>query len=823
MRDLVRLCCIAAIFATIIPALVTAQQDCLQAQSSSCPTGTECFLIKDLCTEEVDLTTDCPGVCDQPLSFDLVIQPGSDALSTCKQPCNTLAESATIGGRRSDCEAGCELGDVVTDAGDCRSLCSTGEDIVWENDCTLACQRIIDIKTNAGMTSFDCSTARSNCSLCTAQACGWCQIMQADQIIYADCVDVSNTEAQLDCMELGGTFTSEAGTCPSETDPCAAQRPCSTPTCNDQERLMIYPLMTGECCPQTECVPQETPVCSAQQDCGSCLVQDGCVWCSDNTNGGIAACLESSGADLLCAEEGGAVVTNSTECSSASCSEPCPTLTCDDGYTLVETPQPGMCCPLLECRADSSMCHTMNTCGDCLATDGCSWCDLDSFGVCFAANNEDAAALDCQEQGGVFFDTTDTCDVAVSSTTTTTTTAEPTTTCDTSSCVVPICLNAQRLAMTGSDGCCPTYECQEVEDCLRGETPDGGSCRCTLDKDNCFSCSVSVITGEDLACARCRNSRYLRTDDFTCVTAEMCPPGAALVGSGGYGRRCSAPFTCVDGVDDNGYPCECPSSCTSCVYGQGVNNVTCLACHSDYYLIQTECLPRGTCIRNHIEGSPTNEACDCGIESCHRCRIIKATGEVDCTHCRDSKYLFEQQCLNACPSPEVAVGAGFSTFGRYCHPGDVTCRSRKVITRDSPFYGATCPCDPACHICTWTESGNTCSRCRDAKYLLDGQCVDTCPSNYTHSGVQSYGRECLSPFTCRGNRHDTDRTLPCQCADRQNCFECQLLAGNQPGEAPCTKCRNGRYLHQGECLKSCPSGTVSNGETGGYGRECLPL
>lgn len=35
------------------------------------------------------------------------------------------------------------------------------------------------------------------------------------------------------------------------------------------------------------------------------------------------------------------------------------------------------------------------------------------------------------------------------------------------------------------------------------------------------------------------------------VTQQDCAQGYALVGSGNFGRRCSAPFTCTNGIDEN--------------------------------------------------------------------------------------------------------------------------------------------------------------------------------------------------------------------------------------------------------------------------------
>ena len=142
-------------------------------------------------------------------------------------------------------------------------------------------------------------------------------------------------------------------------------------------------------------------------------------------------------------------------------------------------------------------------------------------------------------------------------------------------------------------------------------------------------------------------------------------------------------LACIQGL-----PCDCPSECSSCRFNAGENNIECLACHDDYYLIGTECLPRGTCLRNTIEGSPTGESCDCGIDSCHRCRIIKATGEVTCTHCRDNTV---SRAVKSARSMAACLAAGVLC----CFCCQRAC---------APVCACACVLLPPCHFARWRSA-----------------------------------------------------------------------------------------------------------------------
>ena len=237
---------------------LSSQDACSQSQSTVCADGKSCFLIKELCSQEVDGTADCPGVCDYPLVFDVADVPaGTDTGDACREPCSQLAERDDLGGRQLSCETGCGLAEQDTEGGrsQCETACSIAEDAAWELECVEACDRFFDIYATTD-NEASCSSAKSNCTQCAALGCTWCQISQAGTIVFNDCLDNDNTASLSDCVELSGSLVDEPAECPAFADPCASELPCTDMQCDDGEYVMTFPLQDGECCPQQQCVSE---------------------------------------------------------------------------------------------------------------------------------------------------------------------------------------------------------------------------------------------------------------------------------------------------------------------------------------------------------------------------------------------------------------------------------------------------------------------------------------------------------------------------------------------------------------------------------------
>jgi len=181
--------------------------------------------------------------------------------------------------------------------------------------------------------------------------------------------------------------------------------------------------------------------------------------------------------------------------------------------------------------------------------------------------------------------------------------------------------------------------------------------------------------------------------------------------------------------------------------------------------------------------APTRTPCVVRRDYCHECANI-----THCSFCREARYLLDGRCITACPIGYRSIGRGH--FRRRCEAIETGCADRQNH----------------CHRCA---NSTTCSFCRDAHFLHNGQCIASCPAGYSTSGRGLYRKECIRQPT-RG----TSATRP-WCVDRQeHCHRCGSATA-------CQICRNAQYLYAGVCVPRCPPGLVEAGR-GFYNRRCVP-
>merc|ERR1712072_1010802 len=114
--------------------------------------------------------------------------------------------------------------------------------------------------------------------------------------------------------------------------------------------------------------------------------------------------------------------------------------------------------------------------------------------------------------------------------------------------------------------------------------------------------------------------------------------------------------------------------------------------------------------------------------------------------------------------------------------------------------GQRCRCqNQHCHYCVQTSSGDTCRTCRDGWYLLDGECLESCPSELTSLGIGGFGRRCMGELTCSRNRIVDQGDLPygCRCPGEGNIAAgyCQTCAFNAGGNGEdCQRCTGNKFL-----------------------------
>lgn len=316
---------------------------------------------------------------------------------------------------------------------------------------------------------------------------------------------------------------------------------------------------------------------------------------------------------------------------------------------------------------------------------------------------------------------------------------------------------------------------------------------CSSD-DNCADClSASGV------CTRCTNDQYL--------LAGQCVGGCEARGYIEFGERlrgreCVAPFTCTTPT------CECPSSqfgkfCQQCWVDFG-DASECLECPDDRYLVDGRCRVEIVCRGYRYEEFP-DVSCNCRTAeyggNCFRCThrggFGAANPEISCVRCRNALYYDPEStnCVAAeeCPAGTVPTNAG--NYGRECQP------PASCIARKHGVTGRTCRCFDFkdCHSCYFGESGHECTKCRNSKYLHNGECVSQCPESTAHANTRgSYNRKCTQAFTCDNEVSSLDGSL-CVCPD-QHCVTCHYEAGNSPGDSTCTACEAGYTLIQNQCV-----------------------
>lgn len=226
--------------------------------------------------------------------------------------------------------------------------------------------------------------------------------------------------------------------------------------------------------------------------------------------------------------------------------------------------------------------------------------------------------------------------------------------------------------------------CRAVHEPTDGCTPGAG---------HCHECNNDLS-----ACTKCRDARYLH-DNGTCH--DGCPSGTEPVGNGRFRRLCRA---------------LAPVPETTAV-------VTTTATaepqpETEYSGPSVVCVGQQT--------TPDALPCRC-TGNCHTCVLTPDAFVVQtCYHCRDGMYLFRGRCIDEFECTEIANGVptGNGDYNRECLDTGAQCRER---AND-------------CHSCN--IYGTACTTCREATYLHDGVCRQSCPGGFHAAGAGNYGRTC---------------------------------------------------------------------------------
>ena len=328
---------------------------------------------------------------------------------------------------------------------------------------------------------------------------------------------------------------------------------------------------------------------------------------------------------------------------------------------------------------------------------------------------------------------------------------------------------------------------------------------------SCFTCSG----GGSSQCTSCNAGKLLHPN-FGGQCLDTCPDG---FWGDSFEKKCMPCYS--SGVGPYYFCATCSAS--------GDNN--CNLCHSGYYLHPNtggHCLD--TCPDGSWGDSSTNKCMPChisGVGPYYSCATCSASGDNNCKSCGAGRFLHPNtggQCLGTCPDsfwgdsatnkcmPCYNNGVGPSYTCATCSGGGsnqcTSCNAGKflhpntggqcLIICPNGFWGdgSTNKCMP-CHIsgvgpyysCVTCSAGgnNDCNSCPAGSFLhpnTGGQCLNPCPDGYWGDSTVNQCMPCYSsgssPFTCK-----------------------TCTAGTS---SSCSSCYTSTYLHNGECLDTCPTG-----------------
>lgn len=224
-----------------------------------------------------------------------------------------------------------------------------------------------------------------------------------------------------------------------------------------------------------------------------------------------------------------------------------------------------------------------------------------------------------------------------------------------------ICRDAQYLYDGACHAACPAGRAIGRGN-FRRRCEQQGVARCIAGADHCNEC-----TEDGSACTKCRDSQYLR-DDGTCHA--NCPSGFVPVGNGNYRRRCVATTTRCTRMQAGCKTCNVDgSACVRCRLNQSLHDGNCVPTCPDGFATAPGINPRSQFDRVCIPAL-SDARCYAGEHYCHRCAGYAASPSraygPECIMCRDSRHLYNGECLETCPAGTNSAGGG--RYHRFCEP-----------------------------------------------------------------------------------------------------------------------------------------------------------
>ena len=157
-----------------------------------------------------------------------------------------------------------------------------------------------------------------------------------------------------------------------------------------------------------------------------------------------------------------------------------------------------------------------------------------------------------------------------------------------------------------------------------------------------------------------------------------------------------------------------------------------------------------------------------------------------CISCPNGLNLFNNTCVNTCPSGFFADNGNCSACGNFC----LECKNHQCTNCSQGYlYNGLCQ-----NTCSGLITGNNCYDC-------DSNCLACSINTFNCTACMSsdvfYENKCYSQ--CPNHTFQVN----------QNCFDCASNCFNCLNSNSCLECESGYYLYNKSCILACPDGFYS--------------
>ncbi len=316
-----------------------------------------------------------------------------------------------------------------------------------------------------------------------------------------------------------------------------------------------------------------------------------------------------------------------------------------------------------------------------------------------------------------------------------------------------------------------TGYCNDCSDEGYGHNAEGKCVRCQ--DSNCYD-DGDACEDDYTYCEECKDGyESINGKCEEIIDSSNCSENCGTCVSGGKCAYCQGGYYMENGV--------CKKNPENCSW-YNVNEGKCGGCNSGYYMGNGNCKknPEGCSWYNATTGKCTG--CNSGyyLEINGVCLLKEKYAEMKhcssytdsrtCSECEDGYYNIEGRCITKeeCLQKENTRNYVYPYSGKtfnYCT--DVNCLSNWIY-------------------------GGMCNRCTGDFILMEGRCVEECPSGYVVSNTAYKNKKKCVQDVCESS-----------------------------SDAYCVKCHTGYSLQDGVCVTECKEGYIAGTNSSGY-PSCFP-